>query len=169
MGPGRRTRGFDAPSRILYDVKIRQGIGSISGTLAVSTGEPVRATISGPFGSPLAVYEDGALRGEKLAPVVIEPEALRWLLAGVWKGSPPQVRGIDGKDALLVWEDGTAVQGVLDVAAGRFSSLRVARGRAAFAAEYSGPLDPWPSRVNFEDLSTANRMILALQTREPLP
>src|SRR6478672_9105370 len=38
-----------SPSRILYDVKIRQGIGSISGTLAVSTGEPVRATISGPF------------------------------------------------------------------------------------------------------------------------
>ncbi|HEY6148501.1 MAG TPA: hypothetical protein VIZ69_12410, partial [Thermoanaerobaculia bacterium] len=49
------------PSRLLYDARIRRGIASLSGTLALSTREPVRGTLTGPFGSTLAVYENGAL------------------------------------------------------------------------------------------------------------
>jgi len=156
------------PSRLLYDAKIRRGIASLSGTLALSTNEPVRGTLTGPFGSTLAVYENGALQGESFPPVVIEPAPLLALLAGVWKAPGAQVRGLDGGDALLVWAGPSEVEGVLDLAGRRFRSLRVARGSRSYEAAYSGAIDPWPAKVDLEDLATSNRLQLTLQAREPI-
>ena len=155
------------PSRLLYDARIRRGIASLSGTLALSTRDPVRGTLTGPFGSTLAVYENGALQGESFPPVVIEPAPLLALLAGVWKEEGPQVRGIDGGDALLVWPPPSEAEGVIDVGGSRFRSLRVVRGDHSYEASYSGTTDPWPARVDLEDLASSNRLQLVLQAREP--
>jgi hypothetical protein len=156
------------PSRLLYDAKIRRGIASLSGTLALTTNEPVQGTLTGPFGSALAVYENGALRGENFPPVVIESAPLLALLAGVWKAPGAQVRGIEGGDALLVWPAPAEAEGVLDVPGRRFRSLRVVRGTRSYEAAYSGPADPWPARVDLQDLATSNRLQLTLQAREPV-
>ena len=158
------------PSRLLYDAKIRRGIASLSGTLALSTNEPVRGTLTGPFGATLAVYENGALQGENFPPVLIEPAPLLALLAGVWKAPAPEVRGLDGGDALLVWASPAEprAEGVLDVAGRRFRSLKVARGSRSYEAAYSGPIDPWPAKVDLEDVATSNRLQLTLQAREPI-
>jgi hypothetical protein len=156
------------PSRLLYDAKIRRGIASLSGTLALSTREPVRGTLTGPFGSTLAVYENGALQGEGFPPVVIEAGPLLALLAGVWKAPGALVRGIDGGDALLAWPGPTEAEGVLDVEGRRFRSLRIARDDRSYEAAYSWGTDPWPGRVDLEDLASSNRLQLNLQAREPL-
>lgn len=139
----------------------------MSGTLALTTREPVRGTLTGPFGTALAIYENGALKGESFPPVVIDPEPLLALLAGVWKEPGPEVRGIDGGDALLAWAAPYEAEGVLDVAGRRFRSLRVSRGGHSYEAAYSGPADPWPARVDLEDLATSNRLQLNLQAKEP--
>jgi len=156
------------PSRLLYDAKIRRGIASLSGTLALSTRDPVRGTLTGPFGSILAVYENGALQGEGFPPVVIEAGPLLALLAGVWKAPGPQVRGIDGGDALLAWAGPSEAEGVIDVEGRRFRSLRIARDEHSYEAAYSWGTDPWPARVDLEDLASSNRLQLNLQAREPL-
>jgi hypothetical protein len=116
------------------------------------------------------VYENGALHGESFPPVVIEPAPLLALLAGVWKAPGPQVRGLDGGDALLVWTapGDPQAEGVLDVAGRRFRSLKLARGSRSYEAAYSGAIDPWPAKVELEDLATANRLQLTLQAREPI-
>ncbi|MEO8430905.1 MAG: hypothetical protein ABI592_05300 [Acidobacteriota bacterium] len=134
----------------------------------MTTGDPVRATITGPFGSPVAVYENGALRGEKFAPVVIEPEPLLWLLAGIWKDPDPQVRGILGGDALLVWSGPARAEGVLNLAQARFASLRVERDGRTYEASYGETADPWPRKVSIEERSSASRLQLTLQARESL-
>jgi hypothetical protein len=156
------------PSRLLYDAKIRRGIASLSGTLALSPREPVRGTLIGPFGSTLAVYENGALQGDSFPPVVIEAASLLSLLAGVWKAPGAQVRGIDGGDALLVWPAPSEAEGVLDVEGRHFRSLRIVRDDHSYEASYSWGSDPWPTRVDLEDLATSNRLQLNLQAREPL-
>jgi hypothetical protein len=157
------------PSRLLYDARMRQGAVSLPGTLAVSTAEPVRATMTGPFGSPVATYADGALRGEKFAPVAIEPEPLLWLLGGVWKAQEPQVRGVAGDDALLVWTSPSPVEGVLHVPSARFTSLRVTTGGKTLEASYAGTADPWPTKVELKDPATKSSLRLSLVAREPLP
>jgi hypothetical protein len=156
------------PSRLFYDAKIRRGIASLSGTLALSTREPVRGTLTGPFGATLAVYENGALQGESFPPVVIEAAPLLALLAGVWKAPGAQVRGVDGGDALLVWPAPSEAEGVLDIEGSRFRSLRVVQGDHSYEAAYSGTPDPWPAKVDLEDLATSNRLQLNLQAREPV-
>ncbi|MCA1610621.1 MAG: hypothetical protein LC780_07135 [Acidobacteria bacterium] len=153
-------------ARLLYDARIRQGIGSLSGTLAVST-DPVGATITGPFGATLATYSDGALRGEKFPPVAIEPEPLLWLLAGVWKGEAPEVKGFDGDDALLAWSGAVRAEAVVNVPAARFTSLRIERGGKVLEAAYPGTADPWPSRLEIKDVSSGSTLRLTLVGREP--
>ncbi len=153
-------------ARLLYDARVRQGIGSLSGTLAVAT-HPVEATLTGPFGATLATYTDGALRGERFAPVVIEPEPLLWMLAGVWKAGEPDVRGFQGDEALLAWEGAMRAQGVLSVKAARLTSLRVERGRQTLEATYAGTAEPWPSRLEILDLSSGSSLRLTLVGREP--
>ncbi|MDQ6891769.1 MAG: hypothetical protein M3167_03715 [Acidobacteriota bacterium] len=114
------------------------------------------------------MYENGALQGDSFPPVVIEAAPLLSLLAGVWNAPGAQVRGIDGGDALLVWPAPSEAEGVLDVAGRRFRSLRIVRDDHSYEAAYSWGADPWPVRVDLEDLATSNRLQLNLQAREPL-
>lgn len=157
------------PSRLLYDARMQQGAVSLPGTLALSTVEPVQATMTGPFGSPVATYANGALRGEKFAPLAIEPEPLLWLLGGVWKAAEPQVRGVEGDDALLVWTSPSPAEGVLHLPSARFTSLRVASGGKTLEVSYAGTADPWPTKVELKDPATKSSLRLSLVGREPVP
>ena len=157
------------PSRLLYDAKMRQGAVSLPGTFALSTAEPVQATMTGPFGSPVATYANGSLRGEKFAPVAIDPEPLLWLLGGVWKAPEPQVRGVAGDDALLVWTSPSPAEGVLHLPSARFTSLRVASRGKTLEASYAGTADPWPTKVELKDPATKSSLRLTLVGREPVP
>lgn len=155
------------PSRLLYDAKIRQGIASASGTLALSTAPPVRGTLAGAFGSPLATYADGVLAGEKLAPVEIEPGPLLALLAGVWREPGAQVRGVQGDEAILGWDTESKAEGVIRLSDARFVTLHVERRGRAFEAEYGGAAEPWPERVTLTDVASGSTLKLALQAKEP--
>jgi len=158
-----------AASRLLYDASVSQGLARIPGTLAVSQRPgSVSATLTGPFGSPIARYEAGVLRGDRLRPLAIEPEELRALLAGVWRGEAPAVAGVRDGRALLRWEEGDRIEGVLDVTAGRLISLRIARPQGELLARYSGRWDPWPERIELEAGSSGHKMRLSLIGREPL-
>jgi hypothetical protein len=139
------------------------------GTLAVKESpHQVEASLTGPFGSPVAVYTNGALRGEGLRPVSMSPEELRALLAGVWRRAAPRIAGIDAGDALLVWEGEERVEGVLDLSLARFRSLAVERPEGRIVASYSGEFNPWPSRIEVRDLATNGRLRLTLLTHEPV-
>lgn len=157
------------PSRLLYDAKVRQGLGSISGALALSTAPPVRGALSGPFGAPIAVYADGVLTGEKLVPIRIEPEPLLSLLSGVWREPGARVRGIAGDEALLEWPPPSRAEGVIRIGDARFLSIHVEGQGRTFDAEYSGPVTPWPERVALTDVATKSTLRLVLQAKEPLP
>jgi hypothetical protein len=141
----------------------------MSGTLAVSE-KPgsVEAVLSGPFGDPIASYSDGALRGNGVRPIAIAPEELRSLLAGVWKGSrEPRVEGIHGHEALLRWSGEEDVEGVLDLEAARFESIRVTRAEGAITAEYPGDPGSWPPRIDLRDRRSGNALRLVLIAAEP--
>ena len=141
----------------------------MSGTLAVvESSRTVDATLSGQFGDVVARYEGGALRGNGIRPILVAPEELRWLLAGIWKGAEqPSVDGMDGQDALLHWTGQEQVEGVLDLAAGRFKSLRVTRPEGAIFATYSGEASSRPRRIELEDVKSGNSMRLSLIGAEP--
>lgn len=155
-------------ARLLYEARVSRGPFRMSGTLAVrESPEGVDATLSGPFGDAIARYADGALRGNGIRPIRIAPEALRWLLAGVWKGhEAPVVAGMDGQDALLRWTGTDTVDAVLDVAGGRFKSVKVARAEGAIAATYSEESSSWPRRIEIEDLASGNTLRLTLVASE---
>ncbi len=142
----------------------------MSGTLAVREGpRSLDATLAGAFGDPVARYADGALRGNGVKPIAIEPDELRWLLAGVWKGSGiPEVAGVDGEDALLRWSGAQEVEGVIDVPRARFKSLRIKRSEGAIAATYAGEASAWPRRIDLEDLRSGNTLRLTLIAAEPI-
>jgi hypothetical protein len=142
----------------------------MSGTLAVREGpRTVDATLAGPFGDAVARYGDGALRGNGIRPIAIEAEELRWLLAGVWKGSEsPEVAGVYGPDALLRWSGADPVEGVIDVSRAEFKSLRIKRSEGAISATYSGEGSSWPQRIDLEDLKSGNTLRLVLIAAEPV-
>ena len=125
--------------------------------------------MTGAFGTTLATYSDGALRGEKFAAVAIEPEPLLWMLAGVWKAGAPEVLGIQGDDALLAWDGAVAARGVLSLSAARFTSLRVESGGKTLEATYTGTVEPWPSRLEILDVSSRSSLRLTLVGHEPSP
>lgn len=160
------TRG---PARLLYEARVSQGPFRMSGTLAVvESPRAVDATLSGPFGDVIARYADGALRGNGIRPILVAPDDLRWLLAGIWKGAEePAVAGMDGQDALLRWTGREQVEGVLDLAAGRFKSLKVARPEGGLVATYSGDTSSRPQRIELEDVKSGNSMRLSLIGVEP--
>jgi hypothetical protein len=160
------TRG---PARLLYEARVSQGPFRMSGTLAVvESSRAVDATLSGPFGDVVARYEDGALRGNGIRPILVAPDELRSLLAGIWKGTEePAVAGMDGQDALLRWTGPEQVEGVLNLAAGRFKSLRVTRPEGAIIATYSGDTSSRPQRIELEDVKSGNTMRLTLIAAEP--
>lgn len=158
--------GGDA--NLLYDAVVSQGVASTHGTLAVRLhGERVEASLAGPFGASLATYEDGELRGEKIASVAIAPHQLRALLAGVWIGEAPEVRGQRSGRALLVWSGSDAASGVLDLEQGRLVRLSVSRPQGEIEARYTGPWTPWPGAVVIDEKRLGSRLKLKLLSREP--
>ncbi len=157
------------PSKLLYNARLSQGLLHVSGTLAVRQGPGnLEATLTGPFGSPVARYADGALLGEGVAALAFGPDELRALLGGVWRGEAPEVAGIDAGDALLRWSGAEDVEGVFDVAEARFKSLRVAGAQGTILATYSGSLNPWPERIDVEEVRSGSKLRLKLLAREPL-
>jgi len=160
------TRGS---ARLLYEARVSRGPFRMSGTLAVEESwRAVNATLSGQFGDVVARYEDGALRGNGIRPILVAPDELRCLLAGIWKGAQePAVAGMDGRDALLRWTGRERVEGVLDLASGRFKSLKVTRPEGAIFATYSGDTSSRPQRVEIEDVKSGNSLRLSLIGVEP--
>jgi hypothetical protein len=155
-------------ARLLYEARVSRGPFRMSGTLAVQESpEGVEATLSGPFGDAIARYTNGALRGNGIRPIRIDPDELRWLLAGIWKGrEAPVVAGMDGEAALLRWTGKEPVDGILDVARGRFKSVKVTRAEGAIAATYSGGDSSWPGQIELEDLGSGNSLRLKLVASE---
>jgi len=161
-----------SPVRLLYDARVSQGPFRMSGTLAVREGTgALEATLSGPFGDPLARYSEGALRGKGMRPIAIDEEDLRAVLAGAWKGrQPPLVAGVNGGDALLRWSGGAEdVEGTLDVARARFRSVRIRRREGAIQATYPEENAGRPRRIDLEDLSSGNTLRLTLVASEAAP
>jgi hypothetical protein len=155
------------PGRLLYDARLTQGLVSVPGTLAVrQSSDAIEASLTGPFGTPIATYVAGALRGEGIRPLAIAPEALRSLLAGAWQRGEPQVLGVDGADALLAWTGEEQVEGILDVAQARFRSLAISRAEGKILSKYSGDFDPWPRRIEVQDARTGAKLRLTLIGRE---
>src|SRR5207244_3030364 len=157
------------PVRLLYEARVSQGPFHMSGTLAVAQGQgSLEATLSGPFGDPLARYSEGALRGKGIKPIAIEEKELRWVLSGAWPGAqPPLVAGVDGDSALLRWSGSPErVEAVLDVPRARFRSLRIERRDGAIAATYSDEVEGRPRRIDFEDLASGNTLRLTLIAAE---
>jgi len=155
-------------ARLLYEAHVSRGPFGMTGTLAVQESPGgIEATLSGPFGDAIARYSDGALQGNGIRPIRIDPEELRWLLAGIWKGrEAPVVAGTSGGAALLRWPGKDPVDGVLDVANGRFKSVKVSRAEGAIAATYSGEAAPWPGQIDLEDLGSGNTLRLKLVASE---
>ena len=155
-------------ARLLYEAHVSRGPFGMTGTLAVQQSPAgIEATLSGPFGDAIARYSEGALRGNGIRPIRIDPDELRWLLAGIWKGrEAPVVAGIDGETALLRWPGKEPVDGILDVASGRFKSVKVTRAEGAIAATYSGDDSSWPGSIELEDLGSGNTLRLKLVASE---
>jgi hypothetical protein len=155
------------PVRLLYDARMSEGVVKIPGTLAVDA-RPGRleATLTGPFGSPVARYASGVLESRGSKPIPLDPEELRAVLAGVWR-SPARIEGAREGESLLRFTGRDEVEGVLDVAGARLESLRIARPEAELVARYSGRVDPWPEKITIEDRRTGKRLQLTLVTKEP--
>lgn len=156
------------PVRLLYDVKMSDGLLKVPGTLAVeAVAERVEATMTGPFGSPIARYASGVLEARGARPLPLDAEELLALLSGVWR-TPPQVAGARSGETLLRFEGGGTVEGVLDLARSRLASLRIDRPEAELFAIFSGKLSPWPERISIEDRRSGRRLELTLVAREPV-
>lgn len=156
------------PVRLLYDVKMSEGLLKVPGTLAVEAlPGKLEATMTGPFGSPIARYASGVLEARGAKPLPLEPEELLSLLAGVWR-TAPQVAGARSGEILLRFAGSERVEGVLDLAGSRLTSLRIERAGADLFAIFSGKLDPWPEKISIEDRRSGRRLLLALVAREPV-
>lgn len=159
---------LQGPVRLLYDVKMSEGLLKVPGTLAVEAlPGKLEATMTGPFGSPIARYASGVLEARGARPLPLEAEELLSLLAGVWRATP-QVAGARSGEALLRFDGREPVEGVLDLARSRLASLRIERAGADLFAIFSGKLDPWPEKISIEDRRSGRRLELALVAREPV-
>ena len=167
----RRASGL-APSRLLYDAKFGKGTLVAPGTLAVvARRDTLTAKATGPFGGEIGDYENGAYRGKHGETDFMDPQLLRAILAGVWRGGPPAVAGADGEDGLLRWkgEGGVVAEAVLDLSGARLKSLRVRGPRGELSIEFSGPFDPWPEVVRVADRTSGRTLKLRRIAVEALP
>lgn len=154
--------------RLLYDVKMSDGLLKVPGTLAVeSLPGKLEATMTGPFGSPVARYASGVLEARGAKPLPLDPEELLALLSGVWR-APVQVAGARPGETLLRFGGGGAVEGVLDVRGSRLASLRIERPEGDLFATFAGKLEPWPEKVSIEERRSGRRLELTLVAREPV-
>ena len=155
------------PVKLLYDARMSEGLVKFPGTLAVDA-QPDRlaATLTGPFGSPLARYESGVLEGKGLRPIPLDAEELRSVLAGVWRETP-EVAGARGDQALIRFPGARPVEAVLDLPQERLESIHISRPEADLVATYAGTRDPWPEKITLEDRRTGRRVQLTLVAKEP--
>jgi hypothetical protein len=155
------------PARLLYDAKMSEGFVKVPGTLAVEARpDRLEATLTGPFGSPIARYASGILEAKGAPPFPLEPEELRAVLAGVWR-TPARVEGARAGESLLRFTGRDPVEAVLDVGQARLETLKIERPEAELVATYSGRLDPWPERITIQDRRTGKMLQLTLVAREP--
>lgn len=158
-------------SRLLYDAKMSSGgTPTVPGTLAVTYDgtSVVTASLTGPFGSRVAEYRDGALTGQDRQAFVVDPDALRGVLAGCWNGATPSVAGFDAGQSLLTFVSGAArVSVVLDVGGRSLVSMDVVGPSGHLVVDYSGATDPWPARLTVRDEATKKSLALKLVTVEP--
>ncbi len=156
------------PVRLLYDVKMSEGLLKVPGTLAVeAVPGKLEATLTGPFGSPIARYASGVLEARGARPLPLEPEELLALISGVWRTSPA-VAGARSGESLLRFAGEEPVEGVLDLNGSRLASLRIERAGADLLATFSGKLDPWPEKISIQDRRSGRRLELTLVAREPV-
>ncbi len=159
-------------SRLLYDAHMASGgAPAVPGTLAVTyDGQSVViASLTGPFGSRVAEYRSGAVTGEDRKALVVDPAALRAVLAGAWSRGAPSVGGCDGADCRLDWTGGDVrVAAVLDVAAARLLSMDLSGPAGRLSVDYSGEAEPWPARVAVRDDSSGRHLNLKLVAVEPM-
>jgi hypothetical protein len=157
-------------SRLLYDAKMGSGSAPVlPGTLAVTYDgrNVVIASLTGPFGSRVAEYRDGTLVGQDRRAFVVDPDALRAVLAGVWTEGTPSVKGFDAGDCLLEFPGSEAdVRAILDVAGGRLRSMDLRGREGRLVVDYSGPADPWPARLTVRDDASKKSLALKLVTIE---
>jgi hypothetical protein len=158
-----------AACRLLYDARMASGVAAMPGTLAVTyDGRTVeRASLTGPFGSPVAEYAAGSVTGQDRRALLVDPEALRAVLAGTWPGTPSAVAGCDGPDCLLVWNGSLDVEAVIDRTARRVRSLRIAGSAGRLSVAYDGDANPWPVRIVIRDERASRVLALKLVAVEP--
>lgn len=155
-------------SRLLYDARMSKGgAPAVPGTLAVTYDgrAVVTASLTGPFGARVAEYRDGRVTGEDRAALLIQPEAMRAVLAGgAWPGVAPSVAGVDAGQAELAFEPGGGARArvVLDLATRGPVSLEVQGPDGHLFVDYAGAADPWPARVDAREETTHRRVSLKL-------
>jgi hypothetical protein len=171
-------------SRLLYDARMgTSGLPSVPGTLAVTYGgDRVRsASLTGPFGSRVAEYREGerkgvgVITGEDRKAFVVDPEALRSVLAGVWSGArdaaAPLVAGREGADCLLTWSGGAGAyraEAVLDLSAQRLRTLTLSGNGGRLSVSYEGEFHPWPARIALKEEASGRSLSLSLIATEPI-
>ncbi|MGH9399387.1 MAG: hypothetical protein ACRD00_03400 [Thermoanaerobaculia bacterium] len=141
-------------SRILYDAKFGKGPVRLPGHLAVIAARAcLTAKATGPLGGELGSYEDGTFKDKAGDVFFLDPELLRGVLAGVWRGAVPSVEAADDEEALLRFgaSGGAAAQARLDLRGSRLRSLRVHGEKGDVTAEFSGAFDPWPEILLLTD------------------
>jgi hypothetical protein len=145
------------------------GLPSVPGTLAVTyDGRRIlTASLTGPFGSHIADYREGAVTGQDKRAFVVDPEALRAVLAGVWTGAPSAVAARDGDDYLLTWDGAYRVEAVLDVREQRLEALVLSGSGGRLEVSYSGRIDSWPERIALKDARTGRSLSLERLAIEP--
>jgi len=151
------------PSRLLYDAKFGKGAVKAPGNLAVvARSDSLTAKATGPLGGELGAYEDGRFHGKGGESYFLDPQLLRGVLAGVWRGGQPTVAGADGGEGLLRWQaaGGAVAEGVFDIAAARLKSLRVKGPSGEVTVEFSGAFDPWPEGVLLADIRSGRTLRL---------
>lgn len=168
-----RERAASLPaSRLLYDAKLFSGgAPGVPGTLAVTyDGKAVvTASLTGPFGSRIAEYRNGELTGQDKRAFVVDPEALRAVLAGAWNGQTPSVEGVDGGRCLISFDAGESrVVAVLDVAARSLVSAEVTSRAGHLVVDYDGEPRPWPGRLTVKDEAADKSLALKLVAVEPV-
>ena len=167
-----RERSSRLPaSRLLYDAKLGSGAApSVPGTLAVvyDGKAVVTASLTGPFGSRIAEYRDGTVTGEDRRAFVVDPEAMRSVLAGTWNDDAPVVRGFADGEGLLAMEAGEShVTAVVDVAGARLVSMNLSGRPGRLAVEYAGETRPWPAKLSIRDEAAKKSLALKLLAVEP--
>jgi hypothetical protein len=169
-GAIRERAGRLPSSRLLYDAKMGRGsVAAVPGSLAVTytDGEVKRASLTGPFGSHIADYAGGTVTGEDRKAFVVDPEALRSVLAGTWPGTPSTVAGCDGDSCLLVWDGPPRVSAVVDRIARQTRELSLEGDAGKLVAAYSGSASPWPERIGIREERSDRTLALKLIAVEP--